>query len=207
MQKLDQEHRENENTNSVRITNRYFYVIKNEEFIDSVVFYVAATKNLYKLYCSHCDRTQPKISRKDKKECVVCHEKFQFQCLKCCKRYNNYIGIYIHLKSEYMKNSGFERSDKQLRFSSKGCLSVDLETNKNVQNFENSELCFNCGIATNKLTNQTELCKAPKSFTCSACSFKCCSKNNLKYHMQYNHKISINYVATSDSNEKEMSNY
>ena len=62
-----------------------------------------------------------------------------------------------------------------------------------------------CGIKTNKLINQTELCEATKSFRCSACSFKCCSKNNLEYHMQNDHKISMKCAVTLDSKEKEIS--
>ena len=69
---------------------------------------------------------------------------------------------------------------------------------------QHSQLCLKCGITTNELMNQTELCKATKSFTCSACSFKCCSRMNLEHHMQNDHKMSINAI-TSDSNVKEMS--
>ena len=68
---------------------------------------------------------------------------------------------------------------------------------------EYSQLCLNCSITTNELINQTELCKAAKSFTCSACSFKCCSRNNLEYHMQNDHKVSINYAIPWDSKERE----
>ena len=62
-----------------------------------------------------------------------------------------------------------------------------------------------CGITTNELMNQTELCEATKSFTCSACSLKCCSKNNLEHHTHNDHKISINCAVTSKLKEKEMS--
>ena len=70
---------------------------------------------------------------------------------------------------------------------------------------EDSQLCLKCGITTNELMNQTEVCKATKSFECSACSFKCCSKNNLEYHMQNDHKIPMKCAVTSDSKEEEMS--
>ena len=70
---------------------------------------------------------------------------------------------------------------------------------------EYSQLCFNCGITTIELMNQTEMCKATKSFECSACSFKCCTKNNLEYHMENDHKISINYAVTSDSKKQDSS--
>ena len=70
---------------------------------------------------------------------------------------------------------------------------------------EYSQLCSNCGLTTHELMNQTKLCKATISFTCSVCFFKCCSKNNLGYHMQKDHKIPINYDITSDSQEIKMS--
>ena len=69
---------------------------------------------------------------------------------------------------------------------------------------EYSQLCLKCGITTNELMNQTELCKATKSFTCAACSFKCCSRNNLTYHMQNDHKVSINYAILWDYKEREI---
>ena len=77
-----------------------------------------------------------------------------------------------------------------------------VNNDKNV--LEYSQLCLNCGIATHDLNNQTDLCKETKSFTCSACSFKCCSRNNLEYHMQNDHKVSINYAIPWDSKEREI---
>ena len=67
-----------------------------------------------------------------------------------------------------------------------------------------SQLCLNCGITLNESMKRIDLCKATKSFTCSACSFKCCNKNNLECHMQNDHKISSNYDVTSNSKEKEI---
>ena len=68
-----------------------------------------------------------------------------------------------------------------------------------------SQLSTNCGITTNELMNQTELCKATPSFTCSTCSFKCCSRNNFEYHMQNHHKISMKCSVISYSKEMEIS--
>ena len=68
-----------------------------------------------------------------------------------------------------------------------------------------SQLRLTCGITTNELMNQTELCKATKYFTCYACSLKCCSRKNLEHHMQNDHKISMKCAVTSYSKEMEIS--
>ena len=56
-----------------------------------------------------------------------------------------------------------------------------------------------------KVSEYSQLClKCVKSFTCAACSFKYCSRNNLTYHMQNYHKVSINYAIPWDYKEREI---